>query len=274
MAEPTVGDEPRQPTGPSPARRTARGVLRRRLGPRASIDAEVAAVEQEVGRLLAAGDAAASAGAASERRAVLLAYEIAERLLRGRHAPRWQLRSRIRYVLTHHPALGLWLDPRGSWVTGLSGWEGRSAGPLPGVAGPGRRPADDGIDLAAIVSGILTEVGHPIALDDLLEVAARRLAIAEASQTDQPVDLATAHPGHEELAGFVDGVLDAAPNEVVAAHVAECPACGEETQQLRQVWRTLLAPAAPTPTMPILVRRPPGVWSRLGALALRLLGKS
>jgi anti-sigma factor ChrR (cupin superfamily) len=86
-----------------------------------------------------------------------------------------------------------------------------------------------------------------------------------------PPLLASPHPAHEDLAGYVDGVLDPAPHEAVSAHLKACTWCADEAQELKQAWGALLAPAIPTPTMPITVQRRFGLWGRVRAFAGRLL---
>jgi hypothetical protein len=265
--------DPRAAVALAAAGRTVRNLLRRRLGPRASIDDGATLVEREVARLLAEGSTPEGPGSSPERRASVLAYELGERLLRKRHANRWRLRSRLRYVLTHHQALSLWLDPRGNWLAGLAGWEGQPLPPRPyAPARPPRSPSDAS-DLAATVSAIFMAANRPVALDELLDAIARALKAADAAGTEAAVDLATPHPAYEELACYADGVLEPGPNGAVAAHLSACPDCAAETQELQHAWRTLLAPSTPTPTMPIPVPRSPGLWARLRARARRLLGR-
>jgi hypothetical protein len=258
--------DPRLAAALGSARRAARGLLRRRLGPRARIESESAEVEREVARLLAEAVSGREAPPDLERRASLLAYDVAEKLLRRLHPSRWRLRSRLRYTLTHHPVLALWLD-RGRWVAGLADWEGQPAGAPPPRGVPQGPPSE----LPSLAGGVLTAAGHPVALDDLVEALAPG---APASATPPPAAPPgpPAHPAYEELAGFVDGVLDPAPHEAMAAHLQACAPCAEEAEELRQAWGALLSPALPTPTMPIAVQRP-GLWARVRGLARRVLGR-
>ena len=103
--------------------------------------------------------------------------------LRRLHPRRWQLRNKLRYLLTHRPDFAIWQGQDRDWLCGLSRW-GR-AGAIVDLGGDERqRRLRDFFDSNSVgnsfagaphdrqIESLLAWLGAPIRLDHLVELAA------------------------------------------------------------------------------------------------------
>ncbi|MCS6861931.1 MAG: hypothetical protein NZT92_16620 [Abditibacteriales bacterium] len=188
-----------------------RGILRRRIylyedrpgGARQSQDEQDAedvrgeVIVQLLTRLRELKNHPAGEGISNFRAYVAVTtYRACDQRLRQRYPQRWRLKSRLRYLLTHQRGLALWQSDAGEWVGGFTAWQAEKKAPLQSgrlqqlrdqphalaqkILGDGdaRRmnPAD-------VVAAILNWVGHPVALDDLVNIVADWQGVRDAERT-------------------------------------------------------------------------------------------
>jgi DNA-directed RNA polymerase specialized sigma24 family protein len=125
-----------------------------------------------------------------------VAHNACHAFLRRRYPERTRLRNRVRYVLGHHPALGLWQAGGREWVGGLAAWRGQAAPPeaaealrglkgrLAAVPAGGRAP----LPFPDLVLSLVRQVGRPCGLDDLVGVLADVLGVSDAPVRDERAD--------------------------------------------------------------------------------------
>jgi DNA-directed RNA polymerase specialized sigma24 family protein len=112
-------------------------------------------------------------------------YHVCHRYLRDKYPQRQSLKDKLRYLLTHQSGLALWPNEAGALYGGFAVWRGQ-----PPVGSPTRRwqelrddprtvlqQALPDADLqrvppADLVAAIFNLAGHPVALDELVEVVA------------------------------------------------------------------------------------------------------
>jgi DNA-directed RNA polymerase specialized sigma24 family protein len=136
--------------------------------------------------------------------AARVAFTACAHHVRRRHPERARLKSRLRYVLAHRPALALWaVDGLGS-VCGLSAWRGRApegaaARALQELADAGEHvpePAASAERLGRRVESLLGSVGGPVELEALVGALAR-LDRVEAPRPVPLDGLASPEPSRE-----------------------------------------------------------------------------
>lgn len=130
---------------------------------------------------------------------------------------RARLQDRLRYLLTHDPALALWQDTSLAWLCGtarLRPREGRAAG-------PGRAPVDAGAlgaaleavpaagapSLVPLVRGGLARLGAPCRLADLVDLLARQLGVEDGEiglEEGDPAGTRLTDPAREEVTRLAD----------------------------------------------------------------------
>lgn len=152
--------------------------------------------------------------------AAAAAYNACHRYLREKYPQRHSLKTRLRYLLTHHAGFALWeAEGAHALLAGRAAW---CAFDVDDADAPHARPADDlaalsrtklggadarGLPLWEVVSAVLDAAGRPVELDDLVNVVAelrgleeRRQAFAEdeESRGARLESLADARPSAEE----------------------------------------------------------------------------
>jgi hypothetical protein len=141
-------------------------------------------------------------------------YRSCNQYLRERYPQRHRLRRRLRYLLTHDPALSVWETPQ-SDLCGLASWrEGTAqAPPLPAAdtAGPRRKRVPSG----RLVAHLLAAAGRPVAFEALLTAVAQIWGAEEGS------------PRAERQAGGTGGASHGAPPTPPA----------EDRVYLRELWQ-------------------------------------
>ena len=97
------------------------------------------------------------------------AHHACDHYLRRKYPARWRLRNRIRYVLEHDRAFGMWKSPHGTWRCGHHGWQAHATG----VAPPPETVA--GIDprhVRELLVRIFGVSGGPLELGTVVDLAA------------------------------------------------------------------------------------------------------
>jgi hypothetical protein len=104
--------------------------------------------------------------------------------------------------------------------------------------------------------------------EDLLSADRLRAGVAALRAQLEADPAAEDHPSHRDVAAHVDGRLEAIDAEVVESHLASCPPCAEDAEDLRALGRALAAGGGPHRR-----RRPPqaALWAA-GIAAAALLG--
>ena len=125
---------------------------------------------------------------------------------------RARLQDRLRYLLTHDPALALWQDAAHAWLCGtarLGPRGGRAAGPLRAPAGAealaaalAAVPLAGAPALVPLVRGGLARLGAPCRLPDLVDLLARLLGVG-----DGEIGLEEGDPGGARLADPARGTV-------------------------------------------------------------------
>lgn len=173
-----------------------RTIVRRRLrgfaqgGGQDADDIEADVLVSLLGRIEDVGAHVDAAAIANLRGYVaVMAYHACDQHVRHRHPGRWRLKSRLRYALTHCEGLALWDGASGQWMAGLEAWRGRSPvlvsserlSRLKADARAAETPDFSGRGLPHQLRALFLWLGHPLELDDLLEVAQRLFGAADAA---------------------------------------------------------------------------------------------
>jgi hypothetical protein len=103
-------------------------------------------------------------------------------MMRRRFPQRTRLKNRLRYALTRTPRLALWGTP-GEPAGGLREWAGQRCGLAPARLSRNEVPAAalDPRHAPQAVEAIFRTVGHPLLLDDLVDVAAQLWGVTDAA---------------------------------------------------------------------------------------------
>ena len=122
-----------------------------------------------------------------------LTYNALHDFRRHRYPERHRLKRNLRYLLTRHPAFALWETAEGM-VAGLSGWKGQPAASTMfltrSTATPAMRAA---AHPAEAMQAILNEIGHPVALESLVDLVAELWDVRDAV-IESGEDLADGQP--------------------------------------------------------------------------------
>jgi hypothetical protein len=125
--------------------------------------------------------------------------------LRAQYPERHRLKNRLRYVLTHHPALALWSEADGTWRAGLAAWRGGRKGEAAPAGPPG--PRIEGVSFRTAPGEFLVRLFRagdgPLAFDDLVE------AVAEREGVRRPLRVPPAPDGSDALTSPGDPVAQA-----------------------------------------------------------------
>ena len=136
-----------------------------------------------------------------------MAYNASDEYLRHKYPRRFSLKNKIKYILTHQPALAQWEGENRGVLCGLAAWEGvREArtgarrlldgrGELDAVlrkefAG---RPLGQ-VNLATLVPAVLRFAGAPVEIDELVTVMADLLGVRDAPPQAGPEDESPGDP--------------------------------------------------------------------------------
>jgi len=148
-----------------------------------------------------------------------LTYNVVYDFLRSRYPERVRLKNRLRYLFTHDPAFALWETDQGT-VCGIEEWRGRSA--TTDVAGVAmkmlaRRRTGEAMRM------LFERVDAPLLLDDVVNIAAEALTVAEPAPVTARDDHAHAPSTPEselivqqELRSLWEGVQQLPPNQRTA----------------------------------------------------------
>lgn len=124
-------------------------------------------------------------------------YRACDQRLRQRYPQRWRLKNRLRYLLTHQRGLALWQNDEGEWIGGFAAWQATKKLPVqsgrlqqlrdqpqalaPKILGDQGDQDARRMNPADIVATILNWVGHPVTLDDLVNIVADWQGIRDSS---------------------------------------------------------------------------------------------
>ncbi len=130
---------------------------------------------------------------------------------------RARLQDRLRYLLTHDPALALWQDASLAWLCATARLRprgGRAAGPARAAAGAqalgealAAVPLAGPPALVPLVRGGLARLGAPCRLADLVDQLARQLGVEDGEvglEEGDPAGARLADPAREEVARLAD----------------------------------------------------------------------
>jgi hypothetical protein len=143
-------------------------------------------------------------GAASSRvedfraYAATAAYHCCADYLRAKHPERASLKNLLRRVMEKLPGFAVWQSPDGDLLCGYAGWPGQkkpnadqasvaklrnSPGEFPAAANPRKHlNALTAQDWQALLDGILTYLGGPLSLDDLIAIVAPIVGMQDSEQ--------------------------------------------------------------------------------------------
>jgi DNA-directed RNA polymerase specialized sigma24 family protein len=153
-----------------------RSVIRRkRYAAREGSDIESEIMVRIVGRLRAAKAGLEPPLDDARKYVLTVAFSACHALVRRSHPERARLKNRVRYLASHDPRLAIWEGQDREWLAGLRGDEGKPSRPAPDAP-----PAIGSRSLDDVLCAILTAAGGPLALDDLVTLAASALGIASA----------------------------------------------------------------------------------------------
>lgn len=132
------------------------------------------------------------------------AFNACHAFLRRRFPELTRLRSRLRYLLTHDAALGLWPGHGRTSLCGLAEWRGAPAGssePLQALRG--RCAPVPPAELPRFVRNLVKQLGRPCRFDDLAELLADMMGVSDAPPVQARADSGAPHP--------VEALADPAP---------------------------------------------------------------
>ena len=122
------------------------------------------------------------------------AYNACHEYLRNKYPERRRLKNRLRYLLTHHAAFGLWQTETGDWLGGFSGWMTRRI-KIASVSKLRQLPAEPEIFASLPASGesscamlvdlltaIFRDVGEPVEFEALVNSVADLQGIKDHSE--------------------------------------------------------------------------------------------
>lgn len=127
----------------------------------------------------------------------LKTYSAYNAYLRRKHPRRWQLKNKLRYLFSHHPAFALWESAEGDWLCGLAHWQHDRSKQTVGIQQKTRsrgwllsserillleEPSEEG-NLTETLSMLLNAVDHPVELDELVNAIAELWGIREPSES-------------------------------------------------------------------------------------------
>jgi RNA polymerase sigma factor (sigma-70 family) len=109
----------------------------------------------------------------------VIAYRACYAFLRRKYPERHRLKNRLRYLLNHNPAFAIWESSDGRLLCGFTGWQGRfdREGRLRSAAVSGESLPQH--RLAEALNSILSVSQAPVEIDELVDVMAQQLGIAE-----------------------------------------------------------------------------------------------
>jgi hypothetical protein len=155
-------------------------------------------------------------------------YRSCNQYLRERYPQRHRMRRRLRYLLTHDPALAVWETPQ-SDLCGLASWRDATALAAPLPAGAADRalrealadPRREHVPSGRLVAHLLAAVGRPVAFETLVT------AVAEVWAAEEE------RPRAERRAWGTDSASHGAPPTPPAVSPAE------DRIYLRELWQRI-----------------------------------
>lgn len=134
------------------------------------------------------------------------AFNACHALLRQRFPELTRLRSRLRYLLTHDPALALWPGPARTLVCGLNQWRGQpAAAPEAASRQLGRWTGAHSGEFPGLVRALLRRIGAPCRFEELVDVLADVLGVSDAGRRVEPSP-------RDSAVDPLDGLADQAPS--------------------------------------------------------------
>jgi hypothetical protein len=126
----------------------------------------------------------------------VITYHACYQHLRQKNPERWQLKNKVRYLLTHRPVFDLWKDGTQAWVCGFSGWravDSISSSKLTQLRDTGawfsiNEPQGTDVQPAALtklLTAIFERCGQPIALEEIVNLVASLYGICRPTQAKQ-----------------------------------------------------------------------------------------
>ena len=195
---------------PEPASALLEGILLRHVSPmcrsvirrkrytsREGQDIESETMLRMVSRLRAAKAGIEPPLEDARKYVLTVAFSACHAVARRYHPERAKLKNRVRYLASHDPRLAIWEGQEREWLVGLRSHQGRPASPP-----PESMPAIRRADLEEVILAILDESRGPLALDDVVNLAAQALGISDAetvadydrvADREVPIDIQLSH---------------------------------------------------------------------------------
>lgn len=133
--------------------------------------------------------------------AAVTAYHACHEYLRRQCPQHHRLKNRLRYLLTHHPGFALWADGETTLLCGFGAWREAERGSVRSarLEQLSREPqsfaeaALDGrraelMNPADLLAALFNWVGHPLELDDLVNIVAALCGIVEQKVVSETAD--------------------------------------------------------------------------------------
>jgi hypothetical protein len=159
-------------------------------------------------------------------------YRAGDQYLRRKFPERWNLKRRLRYLLTHQAGFALWEGPDGAWLGGFAAWvrEGRALsrtrryvqlldGPQAFAAAVWPHADVSRLNSAELLAALFDWVGSPLELDDLVSIVADLQGLRDQAALSEADD--------EGSSGRLEDVPDPAPGPAQVV---------EQRDSLRQLW--------------------------------------
>jgi DNA-directed RNA polymerase specialized sigma24 family protein len=137
----------------------------------------------------------------------VVAYHACDHYVRRKRPARFRLKNRLRYALTHAPALALW-EEEGEWHAGLAEWRGKAPmgipdrlemlrhGPRAAAAAALAPRATLEVAAGELLVRLLRWLGQPLPLDDLVEAMAVIWGVGD-GVVEEMEEVPAATPGME-----------------------------------------------------------------------------
>jgi RNA polymerase sigma factor (sigma-70 family) len=143
-----------------------------------------------------------------------VAFNACYRHLRRKYPQRHSLKTRVRYLLTHHEAFALWEADGHEHLCGPAAWRGRAgagppAGELPQQVRSKLRGADAArLQLAEVLTHVFEAARSPLELDDLVNVVAELTGVSERKAREEETDEGRAYEQVADARAGVDEEFD------------------------------------------------------------------
>jgi DNA-directed RNA polymerase specialized sigma24 family protein len=129
--------------------------------------------------------------------------------LRSRFPERTRLRNKLRYILSHDPAFGLWKNSSDDWLCGSAEHRGSEKNVAIRAAEVAAQTLEsDRNALTALLAGYLSKCDGPVLFDDMVDRFAAALGISEPFEVSDDAD--DIYDRYPDSSPGIDAVLESA----------------------------------------------------------------